>query len=122
MPPANRKYRRVKASGPDTSTWTESERQEKLQQERLQTPVAEMVLTVRIVNTLENNDVLLAQDLVAQTYESLMKMKNFGETALKEVREAIVALGLTPPEWKKPPKSAKSTKPPGKPRSIIDIW
>lgn len=107
MPPPNRKYRKPARTGLDTSTWTAAERAEHRRQELLRTPVAEMGLSVRIVNTLEDNNVIVAADLVRQTYDSLMRMKNFGEKTLGEVRKAVVKLGLAAPEWAPPPKTAK---------------
>lgn len=103
--PPNRKYRKPTRVGPDTSTWTDAEREVHLNKQRLETPVAEMTLPVRVINTLEENDVILAKDLIKETYESMMKMKNFGDKTMSEVKAALAALGLTAPDsWKKPPK------------------
>lgn len=104
MRPLHRKYRAPAKKGPDTSSWTREEREAHERKQKLGTPIAEMQLPVRVINTLEENDVILAQDLMGQTYETLMAMKNFGDKTLDEVRQALVALGLDPPVWKKPPK------------------
>lgn len=91
--------------------------------ERMATAVAEMRLSVRVINTLEEHGVILASQLVAQTYESLMGMKNFGEKTLREVRDALAALGLAAPEWKKPPRPKKPPRRRGQARSVIeDPW
>ena len=104
MPPPGRKYKRPARTGPDTSTWTEEEKAAHHREQMLKTPVADMALTVRIINTLEENGVILAGDLLGQTYASLMRMKNFGDKTLREVSAAVAKLGLTPPAWTKPPK------------------
>lgn len=105
------------------SSWTPEAREAHQKKQMLQTPIAELSLAVRVINTLEENDVILTEHLMTQTYESLMKMKNFGEKTLTEVRAAIVKLGLVPPEWKKPPKPKKVPKPrTGKGKSLVDLW
>jgi DNA-directed RNA polymerase alpha subunit len=113
MPPPNRRYKTSGRKGPDTSSWSPEERAAHERAKKLQTPVAELALSVRIINTLEENDVILVETLMTQTYESLLAMKNFGEKTLTEVRAAIATLGLVPPEWKKPPKEKKPPKPKG---------
>lgn len=123
MPPRHRKYKAEPRRGPDTSSWTPAEREAHAKKQMLQTPIAEMALAVRVINTLEENDVILAEHLMRQTYDSLMRMKNFGEKTLTEVRAAIVKLGLTPPEWTKPARPKKVPRPRGgKGKSIVDLW
>lgn len=125
MPPPGRRYKTTGAKKtPDTSGWTEAEKAKHAEQERLKTPVAEMQLSVRVVNTLEEHDVILAEHLIGQTYESLMRMANFGEKTLTEVRAAVAALGLPVPEWKKPPKPKKLPRPPSpnKFKGLGGIW
>lgn len=112
MPPRHRRYKQTTRSrGPDTSTWSDEQKREYEKKQRLETPIAELTLSVRIINTLEEHNVILVEHLLAQTYDSLMGMKNFGEKTLSEVRAALRKLGLTPPEWKKPPR-VKVQKPP----------
>ena len=123
MPPMNRKYKRPARKGPDQSSWTDEEKRAYREKELLKTPVAEMRLPVRVINTLEENGVILAAQLMEQTYESLLVMRNFGEKTLREVRAAITALGLTAPEWKKPPKEKKPPKPRGgKGKDLLNMW
>lgn len=86
------------------SNWDEPQKEAYRKQQALDTPVAEMALSVRVINTLEENGVIMACDVVKQTYDSLMGMKNFGDKTLTEVRDALRALGLEPPAWEKPPK------------------
>lgn len=113
MPPRDRRYKSTGKRGPDTSTWTDEERAAHRRAARLKTPIAEMDLAVRVINTLEENDVILVEHLLGQTYESLMRMKNFGEKTLTEVRAAITTLGLDAPAWVKPPKPKKPPRPRG---------
>ncbi len=122
MPPANRKYKQPTRVGPDMSTWTPAEREAAEQRKRLKTPVAEMALQVRVINTLEEHGVILAEDLMTQTYESLMAMTNLGDKTLGEVKESLKVLGLTPPDWKKPPKPKKPprSKPSG--TNLTNMW
>lgn len=122
MPPENRRYRQQVRRGPDMSTWTEEERQAIAHKQKLATPIAEMKLSVRVINTLEENDVILAEQLLAQTYESLIQMKNFGEKTLKEVRAALAKLGLPSPTWKKPHKPKKPARPKRNGSDMFNIW
>lgn len=110
MPPRDRRYREKKKTGPDMDSWTEEEKRVFKLARLLETPVAEMELDVRVVNTLEENDIILVKDLMTQTWETLMGMKNFGNKTLREVIAAIEKLGLTPPDWKMPPKPKKIPK------------
>lgn len=118
MPPENRKRRSKRKRVLDTSTWTEEQINAKELKERLNTPIAEMNLSVRVINALEEGDVILASDLMIQTYESLMAMKNFGEKTLTEVQEALKQLGITPPTWEKPIKQPKE----GITKDVIKFW
>lgn len=102
MPPENRRRRRPRNSGPPPeilAQWTPAERAAREREQRLDTPTAEMGLSVRCVNTLEDLGVILCRDLVTKSTEELMEIPNFGETTLKEVIKAVKALGLKPP-WK----------------------
>jgi DNA-directed RNA polymerase alpha subunit len=120
-----RKRRRPKGDGPDMSTWSAADRERHELEQKLGTPLAEMRLSVRTVNTLEEHNVILARDLLRQTHESLFKMKNFGDKTLKEVREAVKALGLTPPsDWATPPKPSRANGPRnrGLGHGLPEIW
>lgn len=110
MPPPGRKYKTEPKVGPNMSNWTEAEKAAYYRKQRLETPVAEMKLAVRVINTLEDHNVVLAKQLLHQTYETLMAMTNFGERTLDEVADALRAIGLEPPVWKKPPRRKKPTK------------
>jgi DNA-directed RNA polymerase alpha subunit len=121
MPPENRKHRIQKTRKLDTTSWTEEDLREHEHKEKLQTPIAEMKLPVRVINTLEENNVILAKDLITQSYEALMQMKNFGEKTLREVRAAFDDLGLECPSWEAPPKPQKM--PVLKPKKgMLNLW
>lgn len=123
MPPRNRRYRKTsRMSGPNTSSWSDKERAALEESEKKQTPIAELDLSVRVINTLEGNNVILVEHLLAQDYESLMKMKNLGDKTLLEIRAALVALGVTPPEWKKPPKPKKFPKARKIGKANFELW
>jgi DNA-directed RNA polymerase alpha subunit len=107
----------------DTSLWSDEQRTAHEHRLKLETPVAEMKLSVRVINTLDEAGVITAKDVMEQTYESLMRMRNFGETTLVELRGAVKALGLQPPQWRKPPRGKKSHPPrPTRGGSIIPMW
>jgi DNA-directed RNA polymerase alpha subunit len=109
-----RKRRVPKRSGLNTSTWTEAERRQYAEKRMLETPIAEMELSVRIINTLEVNNIILCKDLMRQTWKSLTNIKNFGEKTFTECRSAIKTLGLTPPRWRRPQRSKRIPKIKGK--------
>lgn len=121
-PPENRKRRTKRVKILDTSSWSDEEKAAHERKAKLDTPIAEMALPVRVVNALEDNNVLLAADLMTQSYESLMKMKNFGEKTLTEVQAALQELGLEPPVWQRPPKEKKLPKLKGGGKSMIKFW
>ncbi len=107
MEPERRRRRKVKSADPDMSDWTVEEREAYLRNKRMETSVAEMDVSVRVVNTLEENGVILVRHVMSQSWDSLMGMKNFGEKTLGELRGAVRKLGLEPPAWKPSPKPKK---------------
>lgn len=83
-------------------------------------PIAELPMSIRAINMLEENDILTVEDLLRQTYESLTCMKNFGEITMREVQKALRDLQIEPPDWN-PPRKAKKT--PNRKRSdFIDLY
>ncbi len=100
MPPRNRKYRTPPETKPPAAV------------DPMTTPVAEMALSVRVINTLEEYDVIIAGDLLAKTYAELMAMKNFGDKTMADVRKAVAAVPLpVPAHWKRPAPPKKPPKP-----------
>jgi DNA-directed RNA polymerase subunit alpha len=52
-------------------------------------------LSVRAKNCLDSENVLTLRDLVQMSEPELLKVRNFGKTSLKEVKNKLTALGLT---------------------------
>jgi DNA-directed RNA polymerase subunit alpha len=52
-------------------------------------------LSVRSKNCLDSENILLIGDLVRFTESELLKVRNFGKTSLKEVKNKLAALGLS---------------------------
>jgi DNA-directed RNA polymerase alpha subunit len=115
-----RRRRKTGEKHVDMTGWSEDEVRDHQKQVRLRTPVAEMDLPVRVVNVLEENNIIMAVDLLHQTYESLTTMKNFGDKTLDDVRDAIRKLGLDPPEWARPARLREPPASHGKARSLFD--
>ncbi len=61
---------------------------------KLMMTLSELNLSVRAMNCLENEKIVTVRDLVMNTEESLLDVRNFGETTLTEVKEKLSALGL----------------------------
>jgi DNA-directed RNA polymerase subunit alpha len=72
------------------------------------TPVAEIKISVRIINTLEDADIILVADLIRLEKHQLTKIKNFGEKTVSELINALNELGVKPPlGWQPEPVVAK---------------
>ncbi|QDU93546.1 DNA-directed RNA polymerase subunit alpha [Lignipirellula cremea] len=65
-----------------------------LLEQKLNMPLAELNLSVRASNCLESENIGTVRDLVQYTEDTLMEVRNFGETTLKEVNEKLDDLGL----------------------------
>ncbi|MGQ0613009.1 MAG: DNA-directed RNA polymerase subunit alpha [Planctomycetaceae bacterium] len=63
--------------------------------EKLALPLAELDLSVRASNCLEAENVKTIGDLVRLSEADLLAMKNFGKTSLREVRQKLIAHGLS---------------------------
>ena len=61
---------------------------------KLNMPLAELKLSVRASNCLESENIHTVRDLVSRSEDSLMEVRNFGDTTLTEVREKLDELGL----------------------------
>ncbi len=61
---------------------------------KLAMSIAELKLSVRATNCLENENIRTVRDLVSRSEDQLLEVRNFGETTLKEVREKMTELGL----------------------------
>lgn len=61
---------------------------------KLNMPVAELRLSVRAANCLDNEGIRLIRELVQRTEDQLLEIRNFGDTTLNEVRDKLSTLGL----------------------------
>ncbi len=63
-------------------------------EQKLNTTLAELNLTVRASNCLESENIATVRDLVVYTEDRLMEVRNFGETTLNEVRAKLKEMNL----------------------------
>lgn len=61
---------------------------------KLAMSLAELQLSVRATNCLESENITTVRDLVTRTEDSLLELRNFGETTLTEVKEKLSAIGM----------------------------
>ncbi|CAD75158.1 MULTISPECIES: DNA-directed RNA polymerase subunit alpha C-terminal domain-containing protein [Rhodopirellula] len=76
---------------------SKAEEEARLRRERLDLSIAEMGLTVRTTNCLEETGILTVRDLLNATPRRLLKISNFGEKTLEEVYDALEQLGFYRP-------------------------
>lgn len=70
------------------------EEQSRLLQERLEMSTAEIGLTVRTTNCLEERGIFTVRDLLNTTRKDLLSISNFGEKTLEEVYAALEGIGF----------------------------
>jgi DNA-directed RNA polymerase subunit alpha len=75
---------------PETEGGADSERLAQL----IKTPIDELQLSVRSVNSLKNSDIRTLGDLVKQTEGQMLQVKNFGKKSLQEIAELLEREGL----------------------------
>ena len=63
--------------------------------ERLEMSTAEIGLSVRTTNCLEERGIFTVHDLLQCTREDLLSISNFGEKTLDEVYKALASIGFT---------------------------
>ena len=73
------------------------EEEARLRRERLDLSIAEMGLSVRTTNCLEETGILTVRDLLNATPRRLLSISNFGEKTLEEVYAALEKLGFYRP-------------------------
>ncbi|TWU55085.1 DNA-directed RNA polymerase subunit alpha C-terminal domain-containing protein [Rubripirellula reticaptiva] len=73
------------------------EEESRLRSERLDLSIAEMELSVRTTNCLEETGILTVRDLLNATPRRLLSISNFGEKTLDEVYAALESLGFYRP-------------------------
>lgn len=74
-----------------------ADEQSRSQQARLEMSTAEIGLTVRTTNCLEERGIFTVQDLLNCTREDLLDIANFGEKTLDEVFAALEGVGFYRP-------------------------
>ncbi len=79
---------------------SQAEEQIRLRNERLQMSIAEMKLSVRTTNCLEETGIFTVRDLLHATPKKLLAISNFGEKTLEEVYSALEELGFYRPGHK----------------------
>lgn len=67
---------------------------EKEMEKKLEMSTAEIGLTVRTTNCLDEHGVATVGDLLACTREELLSISNFGEKTLEEVYKALEKIGF----------------------------
>lgn len=72
----------------------QSDEQNRNMQERLEMSTAEIGLTVRTTNCLEEKGIFTVHDLLNCTREDLLSISNFGEKTLVEVYHSLETIGF----------------------------
>lgn len=67
------------------------------QREKLELSTAEIGLTVRTTNCLEEKGIFTVRDLLNTTRNDLLSISNFGEKTLEEVYQALENIGFYRP-------------------------
>ena len=62
--------------------------------ELFRTPIDDLELSVRSVNSLKNSNIRSLGDLVRQTESQILQVKNFGKTSLQEIADLLEREGL----------------------------
>ena len=87
---------------------SQAEEEARLRAERLDLSIAEMGLSVRTTNCLEETGILTVRDLLKATPKRLLSISNFGEKTLGEVYAALEKLGFyRPSRQPEPPKQPR---------------
>lgn len=63
--------------------------------EKLNTPIAELELSVRAGNCLESVEIETIGQLVVMTEADLLKVRSFGKTSLREIKRKLADMGLS---------------------------
>jgi len=76
---------------------SQSEEQARNRKEKLGLSTAEIGLTVRTTNCLEDKGIFSVRDLLQTTRSDLLSISNFGEKTLEEVYSALEDIGFYRP-------------------------
>lgn len=77
------------------------EREKDLKQ-RLEMSTAEIGLSVRTTNCLEEKGIFTVEDLLNSTRDDLLSISNFGEKTLEEVYRSLAGIGFHRPQRRAP--------------------
>jgi DNA-directed RNA polymerase subunit alpha len=91
---------------------------------KLRTPIDDLELSVRSVNSLKNSNIRTLGDLVRQTESQILQVKNFGKKSLQEIADLLERErlnfgmrfeeadgGLRVMDWGTPPSQAAAAAP-----------
>ena len=74
------------------------DRRNRTMQSRLGMSTAEIGLSVRTTNCLEEKGIFTVEDLLHRSREDLLSISNFGEKTLEEVYKSLEKIGFFRPE------------------------
>ena len=74
---------------------SEAEEQQRERQQKLEMSTAEIGLSVRTTNCLEEKGIFTVQDLLQTTPDDLLSISNFGEKTLEEVYKSLERCGFS---------------------------
>lgn len=74
---------------------SEAEERQRERQQKLEMSTAEIGLTVRTTNCLEEKGIFTVRDLLQTTPDELLSISNFGEKTLDEVYKALANIGFS---------------------------
>ncbi|MFH1485347.1 MAG: DNA-directed RNA polymerase subunit alpha [Chloroflexota bacterium] len=83
-----------------------------LTQEQYDIPVEQLNLSVRTFNCLRRANITKAGEILERSEEDLLKIKNFGQKSLMELRERLQSMGLLTPEEPAPEEEPSSDEEP----------
>ena len=76
---------------------SQADEQARIKREQLDLSTAEIGLTVRTTNCLEEKGIFTVRDLLRSTPKDLLSISNFGEKTLEEVYSALEKIGYYRP-------------------------
>ncbi len=76
------------------AAWLGSPAESTSLEEKLNWPLAQLELSVRATTCLESEGITVVRELIARTDDELLEIRNFSETALREVRAKLALHGL----------------------------
>ncbi|MEE2639548.1 MAG: DNA-directed RNA polymerase subunit alpha C-terminal domain-containing protein [Planctomycetota bacterium] len=77
---------------------SEAEEKHRERQLKLEMSTAEIGLSVRTTNCLEEKGIFTVRDLLKTTPDDLLSISNFGEKTLEEVYKALANIGFHRPQ------------------------